>query len=149
MGFDKGVTDENSVFLADKNLILRENHTSYTVGHAWHVLTIELADILVACRRVYAALIAVYAKVERSSMLNHCLVETRQHHMRFIVHTFDRNHQQTMLFTCVASYQSGAMICTGLIGTQHLLSKRLVQVYEQVLIKFKITHMFKVYMDII
>ncbi len=141
MCLDKSVANKDSVFLADKNLFLGENHATHAICHTGYGLTIELTDILVASRRIHTALIAVQTEVEGSAMLNHCFVETRQHHMRLVVHPLDRNHQQTVLFTCVATDQSGAMVCAGLVCTQHLFCKRLVQVYEQVLIKFKITHM--------
>ena len=140
MCFNKSVADKNAVFLAYEDFFLGKDYAADAICHARHIFTIELSDILVASGRVYASLVAVDAEVERCAVLYYCLVEARQQYMRFIVHPFDWHHKESMLFAGVAADERCAVVCASLIRSQHLFRQRLVQVYEQVLIKFKITH---------
>ena len=140
VGLHKSIADQDSVFMADKNFLLGEDHATHAISHARHFLAVELTDILVAGRAVYAALIAVYTQIERRTVLNHSLVEARKQHMRLVVHLLNGYHEQTMLFAGITTHQRGAVICTRTVGAEHLFGERLVQVDEQILIKFKITH---------
>ena len=75
MGVYKRVSDEDAVFLADKNFLFGQNHSSHTVGHAGYILAVELTNILVSGRTDGTAFIAVYSQVERCPVLDNGLVE--------------------------------------------------------------------------
>ena len=140
MGLNQGVADQNSVFLGDEDFFFGQDHAAHAVGHARHVLAVELTDVLVAVGAVDAALVAVDAQIERSTVLDHSLVERRQHHVRAVVHFRNGNHQQAVLLAGVAAHQTRAVICPRLIRAQHLFRERLVKINQQVLIKFQVTH---------
>ena len=140
MSLYKGVAYEDSVFVAYEYFFLGKNYASHAVCHAGNALAVKLTYILVPVGAVDAATVAVKAEVERCAVLYHGFVEARQQHVRLVAHSFYRYHQQSVLFAGVASGQGGAVVCTHAVSAEHLLRQRLFQVYEQILIEFKITH---------
>ena len=105
MGVDESVADENAVLFGYEDFFLGENHASHAVGHAWHALAVELADVLVAGGRHDAAPVAVQAEVEFRAMLNHGFVKARQQDIVLVVLLGDGYHQQAVLLAGVASWQ--------------------------------------------
>ena len=57
-----------------------------------------------------------------------------------IAHLFYGSDKKSMLLSRIAPDYSGAMVRTSHICAQNLFWKRLVKVYEQVLVKLKVTH---------
>ena len=92
------------------------------------------------------ATVTVDAEIERRTVLNNCLVERRQQDVRLVAHLGNRYDQKTVLLARVTPYKRGAMVCAGLIGTQHLFRQRLVEIDQQIFVKLQITHIFRILM---
>ena len=60
--------------------------------------------------------------------------------MCLIAKLWNRDYKETMLFTCVTSYNGRAVIGPGFISAEHLLWKALLQIYHKTFVKFKIAH---------
>ena len=112
MCLQKSVFYYNTVFMGNKYFFLGHDNTTHTICELWHTFTIEFANVLVSVRAEAVAVILVNAKVKRSSMLNDSFIERRQEHMVFIAQLRDRDNQQPVLFTGVATYNGCTMIRT-------------------------------------
>ena len=140
VSIDERILDKDTVLVRDKHFFFRQNHTAHPIHRLGHRLAIKLSNVLVSVRAETVALVLVQTQVKRSAVLNHCLVQRRQHHVIVLIQLGDRNYQQPVLLAGVAIDDSRTMIRARLVGTQHLLGQRPLEVYHQVLVKFQITH---------
>ena len=61
--------------------------------------------------------------------------------MRLVAQLLHRNNKQTVLLASVTAHQRRAVVSAGLVGAQHFLGQRLVEVDEQVLVELQVTHL--------
>ena len=91
-------------------------------------------------RRIVIALELVYSHVELGAVLYHRFVQRRQQNIIVEVMLWHRNHQKTVILACVTIYWRSHRIRSKLIGTKHVLSQGLFEIYKLRLVKLKITH---------
>ena len=75
VGIYKGVANEDTVLMRNEDFLLRQNHSSHTIGGARHGLAIILSDVLVPIRAVAVVIVLVKPQIEGSTVLNHSFVE--------------------------------------------------------------------------
>ena len=115
MSLYKCVTNENAIFVRDKNFLFGENHATNAIGCAGHALTVKLTNVFVPVGAINTTAITVNTEIKRRTVLYYRLVERRQHDMRLIVHFWNGYNEQPVLFARVATHHRCTMISPRLI----------------------------------
>ena len=134
------VSNHDAILACDKDFLAFQNHSSNAEGVSGHFFAVVFSYVFVAVGTIAVVVILVQSQVERSSVLDHGLVERREQYMAVVVEFRNGYDEQPVLFSGVAAHNSGAVICARLIGAKHFPRERLLEVNHQVLIKFQITH---------
>ena len=115
------VTNQHAWLKTYQQTLFRQNHTADTISRLRNHLAIKLADVLVTIRRKMILTILVQAKIKLSPMLNNRLIQRTQQYIVVIAQLRQRQHQLSMVFTCVTINQCRRVVHTGAVRTKHLL----------------------------
>jgi hypothetical protein len=139
-----GEPDHHLFLVMNQQTLLPQNDIAHPVGHPRNILNIKILNIFMTLGTVIIAMVFADPGVETLAVADNRCIKRRQENIPVSSECVDGTDQQAVVLAGVTAHNCCTRITACPVGAQGLTTQRVLEVNYLSLIKFNISHNFRI-----